>query len=659
MSANSRCYWLLPCVVAVVVLSANQVDAAGVVFRYLPGAAELSSTVESRFVEVGPFLDPREREARWPGGWGYDPIWAAEFEGASSTMWGGPIAKVNQPSGPRLTAEVWLRLLESDTHHTLLSNRIGSRDGFTLGLESRVPYFMVVIAGIVYRIVGSEEVLTGQDVWISATAEYTFSNSLILRIYRDGKLEAEESMPATIASPYVIPRTFFVGTEATGTENAPSLKGTINGLLFAAVVRDYVAHPLYLTTSAPFDGSAYFGMPAFHDYEIGGFSLPMDQRIDSYSTPVIHRFFLPHVNDAFIPQGTAVLSDEAGQAKLVYVSYYHRTRTNRLATKRSIVVEIDVDKSRVRRTFRLNGRLRTAHVGGVAIVGEAIYVASEGMVERYRLPRYEETGSRYVDLLPDTDGSREVQSKASFVSSFRDTLWVGDYRTASQQQPYLYGYPLDGAGLIVQGASPVRYPIPRRIQGTDFHEVGNTVYVFMARNRNSREAEVLRFKRSDLRSDSTPVWEASITFPHGIEDLAFSPDGTLWTNSESGTDFYQRAAGWSTFYPFVYGVTISELLVHVGSTLPGQVALSDLRFEVFPNPAADQLRINYVLDRPSAVRLQVIDLLGREVKNVVYSEQESGNHRVTWTIDNLAPGTYMLVLEAAGRRVHQPITLMY
>ncbi len=659
MSANSRCYWLLPCVVAVVVLSANQVDAAGVVFRYLPGAAELSSTVESRFVEVGPFLDPREREARWPGGWGYDPIWAAEFEGASSTMWGGPIANVNQPAGPRLTAEVWLRLLDSDTHHTLLSNRIGSRDGFTLGLESRVPYFMVVIAGIVYRIVGSEEVLTGQDVWIAATAEYTFSNSLILRIYRDGKLEAEESMPATIASPYVIPRTFFVGTEATGTENAPSLKGTINGLLFAAVVRDYVAHPLYLTTSAPFDGSAYFGMPAFHDYEIGGFSLPMDQRIDSYSTPVIHRFFLPHVNDAFIPQGTAVLSDEAGQAILVYVSYYHRTRTNRLATKRSIVVEIDVDKSRVRRTFRLNGRLKTAHVGGVAIVGEAIYVASEGMVERYRLPRYEETGSRYVDLLPDTDGSREVQSKASFVSSFQDTLWVGDYRTASQQQPYLYGYPLDGAGLIVQGASPVRYPIPRRIQGTDFHEVGNTVYVFMARNRNSREAEVLRFKRSDLRSDTTPVWEASITFPHGIEDLAFSPDGTLWTNSESGTDFYQRAAGWSTFYPFVYGVTISELLVHVGSTLPGQVALSDLRLEVFPNPAADQLRINYVLDRPSAVRLQVIDLLGREVKKVVYSEQESGNHRVTWTIDNLAPGTYMLVLEAAGRRVHQPITLMY
>ena len=644
--------------VAVLMLSAGQVDAAGVVFRYLPGSAELSSKVETRHVETGPFLDPWEHQARWPGGWGYDPIWAAEFEGASSTMWGGISADVNQPAGPRMTAEVWLRLLERDTHHTLLSNRIGSLDGFTLGLEAGLPYFMMVVGGVAYRIVGSEEIVTGQDVWIAATAEYMFSNMLILRIYRDGKLVAEESISVTIASPYAIPRPFFVGTEAAGTEGNLSLKGTITGLLFAAIVRDYVAHPSYLGTPPPFDGSAYFGMPAFHDYELGSFHLPMDQRIDTYSTPVTHRFFLPHVNDAFIPQGTAVVSDEAGQAKLVYVSYYHRTRNNRLATRRSIVVEIDVATGHVRRTFRLNGQLRTAHVGGVAVVGEAIYVASEGTVERYILPPYEEAGDRYIDLLADSHGTRNVRSKASFVSSFQDTLWVGDYRTGGQQQPYLYGYPLDEAGLIVQGASPVIYPIPRRIQGVDFHAVDNTVYVFMARNRNSREAEVLRFKRADLLPDTLPAWEASITFPHGIEDLAFSPDGTLWTNSESGTDYYQRTAGWSTFYPFVYGVALSEILLHAGDTQPDQVPLPDLHLEVFPNPAADQLHINYVLDQPSTVHLQVFDLLGREVKAVVYPPQRPGAHHVTWMIDHLASGAYMLVLEAEEYRVHQPITLL-
>ena len=659
MSRIPGCNRLRPYLaVAVLMLSTGQVDAAGVIFRYLPGSAELSSVVETRHVETGPFLDSRERQARWPDGWGYDPVWAAEFEGASSTMRGSAGANVNQPAGPRMTAEVWLRLLERGADHTLLSNRIGSLDGFTLGLETGVPYFMVVIGGVAYRIAGSEEVVAGQDVWIAATAEYTFSNTLILRIYRNGQLDAEQSRAATIASPYVIPRPFFVGTEAAGTEDALSLKGTITGLLFAAVVRDYVAHPLYLSTPPPFDGSAYFGMPAFHDYELGSFNLPMDQRIDTYTTPVTRRFFLPHVNDGFIPQGTAVVSDEAGQARLVYVSYYHRTRDNRLATKRSIVVEIDVATSRVRRTFRLNGQLRTAHVGGVSVVGEAIYVASEGILERYILPPYEEADDRYIDLLADSGGTQNVRSKASFVSSFQDTLWVGDYRTGGQQQPYLYGYPLDEAGLIVQSASPVIYPIPRRIQGVDFHAVDGTVYVFMARNRNSREAEVLRFKRSDLRPGTLPAWEASITFPHGIEDLAFSPDGTLWTNSESGTDYYQRTVGWSTFYPFVYGVALSGILLHAGDTQPDRILLPDLHLEVFPNPAADQLHINYVLDQPSTVHLEVFDLLGREVKAVVYPPQRPGAHHVTWMIDHLASGTYMLVLEAEGYRVYQPVTLL-
>lgn len=659
MSAIPRRYWLQPCLVAAVIaLSAGQVDASGVIFRYLPGSAELSSTVESRHVDTGPIFDPRERIARWPSGWGYDPIWAAEFDGASSVMWGGADSSLNQPAGPRITVEVWMRLLEYGDHHTLLTNRIGARDGFTLGLEQGVPYFTVVIGGMTYRIAAVEEVAVDMDVWLAATAEYTFSNTLLLSIYRDGQLVQEESVPATLATPYVIPRPFFVGTDAAGAVDAPTLTGTITGLLFAAVVRDYVAHPDYLNTSPPFDGSTYFGLPAFLDYELGSFRLPMDQRIDTYPTAITHRYYLPHVNDAFIPQGTAVVSDDVGQAGLVYISYYHRTRNNRLRTRRSIVVEIDAASGRLRRTFRLRGELQTAHVGGIAFVEDALYVASAGLLERYPIPTFEEGSERYVDLFADTNGSRDVRGKASFVSTFADTLWVGDYRTASQPQPYLYGYPLDEAGMIVQGASPVAYPIPRYIQGTDFHAMDNSVYVFMARNRNNREAEVLRFKRSDLRPDTTPTWETSITFPHGIEDLSFSPDGTLWTNSESGTDYYQRAARWSSFYPFVYGVALSELLLNVGSDQTLHVSPPDMQFEVFPNPVTDQLHINYVLDQPSAVHLQVLDLLGREVKEVVYPGQESGSHQVAWMVDHLASGAYILVLEAAGHRVHRPIILV-
>ena len=654
MSSVTCRTWLFFCAAAALTWVGRTAD-AGVVFRYLPGSVELSSTVHTHFVEVGPFLDPHERPARWPGGWGYAPIWAAEFEGHASTVWGGPKEDLNQPAGPRLTAEVWLRLLESDSHHSLLSNQIGSLGGFALGLDSHVPYFELSIGGVSYRITGSQEVLTDQDVWIAATAEYTFSNALILSIFRDGRLEAERSYPATVPTPYVISRPFFVGTEATGPADAPSLAGTLTGLLYAAVVRDYVAHPLYLATMPPFDGSTYFGIPAFHDYELERFELPMDQRIDAYATPIVQRFFLPYANDSFIPQGTAVRSDESGQAEFVYVSYYHRTRANRLATRRSIVVEIDAVQGRVRRTFRLNGRLATAHVGGVALVGEALYVASEGILERYPVPRYDGIDGKYVNLMPDADGTKNVLSRASFVSHFQDTLWVGDYRTASQEQPYLYGYRLDEAGLIAPSAPPVIYPIPRRIQGVDFHVAEGTVYVFMARNRNSREAEVLRFRRADLRPGGVPAWEASLTFPHGIEDLAFAKDGTLWTNSESGTDYYQHAARWSTFFPFVYGVSVEELLVHARRQPVVPHVIPEMGLQVFPNPAADHLAITYVLEEPSSVRIQLIDLLGRQTMETMYPMQPAGARRVTMPVSGLASGTYFLVVDAAGRRGRQSI----
>ena len=657
VSVADRCCPYL--VAAALLLPAGQASAVGVIFRYLPGSAALSSAVEVRHVETGPFLDPREHRARNPGGWGYNAPWAADFEGAKSVMWGGGSSSLSQPSGPDVTVEAWARLFEREDAHTLVTNRVGMRDGLTLGVERGLPYFEVVMSGKSYRIEGSKEVFADQDVWLAATAEYTFSNTLILRIFRDGRLEAEETIPATLATPYVISRPFFVGTRAAGTEDAPTLTGTITGLVYAAMVRDYVARPAYLNTSPPFDGSVYFGMPAFHDYEVGSFQLPMDQRIDTYTTPISHRFFLPHVNDSFIPQGTAVVSGDAGQATLVYVAYYHRTRDNRRATRHSIVAEIDAATGRLRRTFRLMGLLRTAHVGGLAVVGDALYVASEGLLERYLLPAYEEVADRYVDLAADPDGTRSVSGKASFVSAFADTLWVGDYRTAGQSQPYLYGYPLDGAGLPMRGASPAIYPIPRKIQGVDLYALEGSTYVFMARNRNSREGEVLRFTRAALNSHSLPVWQESLSFPHGMEDLAFSQDGTLWTNSESGTDYYQRAAQWSSFYPFVYGVAQPDLFPSVNSADRRRAPLPPLRLEVFPNPAIDRVNINYYLNHPSIVRLQVVDLLGREARVAAYPRQGPGGHTVTWAVGDLVAGVYLLVLEAAGSKVHRPIVLLH
>lgn len=644
--------------VCILFLYAGAAQGAGVVFRYLPGSPSLSSTFEFRNVEPGPFLDPRERIARGPGGWGYDPAWAGEFEAPGSVLWGAAAEDANQPLGPDITAEVWVRLLEVGEFHTLLTNRVGGSDGFTIGVRDGIPFFEIVVDGAVYRVDGSNEIVAGEDVWLAATAEYA-SSELGLALYHNGVRTASADVATSIPTPYVIRHPFFVGTEASGSDDAPQLTGSVTGLVYAATVRNYVAKESYLDTPPPFDGSTYFGLPDFHDYETDSFEQPMDQRIDSYPTPVRQKFYLPHVNDEFIPQGTAVVSDEAtGEAELVYVAYYHRTRDDRLRVQNSIVAEIDAATGAVRRTLRLTGRLDDSHAGGIAIAGGALFVSSGSYVERYPIPAYDPEAPRYLDLTADDAGSSTVQSKASFVSEFADTLWVGDYRTASEQQPYLYGYPLDSSGKLIRSASPVIYPIPRRVQGVDLFTQDGTTFVFMSRNRNSDEGEVLRFRRSDLDPINIPSWEASITFAHGIEDLAFTDSGTLWTNAESGTDFYQRNVQWSSFYPYVYGVDRSGVLPPSTAAETPPDAPERFGLQAYPNPVSDRLEIGFRLDRPAHVRARVIDSLGREVAILVDGTRESGSHRVSWTALHAAPGVYLIVVEAGEQRRFQTVTVI-
>ena len=53
-----------------------------------------------------------------------------------------------------------------------------------------------------------------------------------------------------------------------------------------------------------------------------------------------------------------------------------------------------------------------------------------------------------------------------------------------------------------------------------------------------------------------------LTGPSGFEDLALSPEGLIWTASESGARYFQKRAdenllcggNWSDLYPYVFAL---------------------------------------------------------------------------------------------------------
>ncbi len=649
----------LALLVLAALLASPGARAADVVFRYLPGRAALSTAVVSSGVEEGPYLAPRDLPARGPGGWGLQAPLAAEFEAPGSTLRSEAAEPLSQPFGPRLTAEAWVVLTAAAGRTVLVSNQVSGEGTFTLGLDGARPFFEARVAGEALRLDAEVEVAPGAPVWVAATLEFDIgTQTLALDLYVDGRPAGSQSRALAVPSPFPIARPFFVGTEATGTPESYTMTGRLSGQLLAATVRDYVADAAYLTSSVPFDGGPYLGLPDYHDYPLSAGLMPMDQRILDNQSTIRHRFFVPYVNDEFVPQGTATHVSDA--ASLVYLSYYHLTRSGLTGQRRSIVAEIDAETGHVRRTFRLMGELEFSHAGGIAYVDGALYVSSAGTLERYPLPAYDPDASPYADLPADPTGTISVYGRASFVSAHRDTLWVGDWRPSGTEAPYLYAYPL-GADGRPAGGEPAIYALPRSVQGVDLFDVGGQTYVFFSRNRSQSrgEAEILRVRRGALQRWSEPAIDSTITVPYGIEDLSFFPDGTLWTNSESGADYYQRSSSaWPVFYPFVYSLPAEAVLGvpfetgRADAPAGGRVGLG-----AAPNPFRGRTTLTLDLARAGVARVRVVDALGREVATLLDGPGPAGPTAVVWDSTGRAPGVYVVVADAEGDRATRTLTL--
>ncbi len=630
-------------------------QATAVLFRYLPEGASLSSSVITDNVEEGPFLDPVEFAARNPGGWGMTAPSTAEFESVQSTIRSQETESFSQPLGPQFSMEIWFRGQDSGQTSSLLSNRVDSSGGFTIGLSNDVPYFEFAIQDSTYRLNAEHPVATEINVWVAATIKY-WQGTLTLRLFVDGVSQSEHAVDLSIPSPYAFSHPIMIGSSAAGDPSDPSLTGTFTGHVFAASVKAYETPEEYVTSGIPHDGSPYFGLPSYHDYDLDNQRLPADLRIQSSPVEIKDRFFLPYANDLYIPQGTAsrVETSDSEDIPYVYVSYYHRTRQGTIRLQHSIVAEINAQTGMVRRAFRLMGQLSHSHAGGVAYSHGALYISSESILERYPLPDWDPSNpQKYVDLQADSDGTIQTPSKASFVSAFRDTLWVGDYRTSSDVAPYLFAHALDEQGRPDPTPS-YRFPLPRRIQGVDLIEGPRGTVVVLSRNRTSTTAELLRYRREDLSPSVLVDPDSVIIMPHGIEDLSFLPDGSLWTNSESGTDYYQRksSGAWASFYPFVYSIPASAVL---GSPMPTSREhgpfIPDLEADVFPNPFNNTLRISLNEQFSESVSVYIFDALGRRIATLAQNVPSNGSLELQWDATRIPAGAYFTVIESGHKRI--------
>jgi hypothetical protein len=92
-----------------------------------------------------------------------------------------------------------------------------------------------------------------------------------------------------------------------------------------------------------------------------------------------------------------------------------------------------------------------------------------------------------------------------------------------------------------------------------------------------------------------------------------------------------------------------------GGPAPAVLAVEPGLRALYPNPFLSDLSIRFALGRSSPVRVDIYDVQGRHLANVVQGPLEAGNHRARWdgrdaSGRSVAAGVYFVRLEAEGSR---------
>ena len=80
----------------------------------------------------------------------------------------------------------------------------------------------------------------------------------------------------------------------------------------------------------------------------------------------------------------------------------------------------------------------------------------------------------------------------------------------------------------------------------------------------------------------------------------------------------------------------TEKKIDIPLKIPNDVLVSNN----FPNPFNNQTRLEFTLDKATFVNIEIYDILGRKVENLISENMEKGEHYLSWTPKTESSGIY-------------------
>ncbi|NWF88616.1 MAG: T9SS type A sorting domain-containing protein, partial [Ignavibacteriaceae bacterium] len=78
----------------------------------------------------------------------------------------------------------------------------------------------------------------------------------------------------------------------------------------------------------------------------------------------------------------------------------------------------------------------------------------------------------------------------------------------------------------------------------------------------------------------------------------------------------------------------------------------------YPNPFNPSTRIQYSIAEPGLVSVKVFDVLGRQIADLVNSQQSAGTYTVDFNAQNLSAGVYLYKIESGSFQATKKMILL-
>ncbi len=140
---------------------------------------------------------------------------------------------------------------------------------------------------------------------------------------------------------------------------------------------------------------------------------------------------------------------------------------------------------------------------------------------------------------------------------------------------------------------------------------------------------------------------------HGVVDTIINNGGGDMDTVYFAQTCYRQGVNWNDVWVNnIASVNLSIMPIYRyegGNVFPAEVANVGTKLAVYgnyPNPANDQININFGLANASEVKVQIMDITGRTLSTTTFGKMKAGANTVSVSTSGLAAGNYVYMISS-------------